>query len=115
MHARDVMTSPVITATPQTTLPEIVTLMLEHHISALPVIDGALGLVGIVSEGDLIRRKEIGFEKTHGLSLIYASILYLPLSSLSNSILSVSCSQINCPSYFIFKSARRGSFTTSLV
>ena len=65
MHARDVMTSPVITATPQTTLPEIVTLMLEHHISALPVIDGALGLVGIVSEGDLIRRKEIGFEKTH--------------------------------------------------
>ena len=63
MHARDVMTSPAITATPQTTLLEIVQLMLEHRISGVPIVNEAKALVGLVSEGDLVRRKEIGIEQ----------------------------------------------------
>lgn len=65
MHARDVMTSPAISASPQTTLPEIVQLMLEHRISGIPIIDNSQKLVGLVSEGDLVRRKEIGLEQKH--------------------------------------------------
>jgi CBS domain-containing protein len=59
------MTSPVITATPETTLLEIVELMLRHHISGVPIVDKDQALVGLVSEGDLVRRKEIGAEQKH--------------------------------------------------
>lgn len=62
MHACDVMTSPAITATPQATLLEVVQLMLEHRISGVPIVNEAKALVGLVSEGDLVRRKEIGIE-----------------------------------------------------
>ena len=65
MHARDIMTSPAITASPKTTLLEIVHLMLEHRISGIPVVDETGILVGLVSEGDLVRRKEIGTEQKH--------------------------------------------------
>ena len=37
--------------------------MLQHHVSGLPVVDAAGKLVGIVSEGDFIRRGEIGTQK----------------------------------------------------
>jgi len=65
LHARDVMTSPAITAPPRTTLVEIVKLMLEHRISAVPIVDSTQKLVGLVSEGDLVRRQEIGIEQKH--------------------------------------------------
>lgn len=59
MKARDVMTSPVITVGPDTSVRRIAALLLEHRVSALPVL--AKGrLVGIVSEADLLRRHEIG-------------------------------------------------------
>lgn len=63
MLARDVMFSPVITAKPDTAILEIVQLMLDHRISALPIIDDTGQLVGLVSEGDLLRRVEIGTQK----------------------------------------------------
>ena len=59
MLARDIMTPDVITATPDTTLPDLVQLMLERRISAVPILDAG-ALVGIVSEGDLLRRPELG-------------------------------------------------------
>ncbi len=62
MHARDVMTSPVITALPTTKLLDIVQLLLENRISAVPIVDSKARLVGLVSEGDLVRRTEIGTE-----------------------------------------------------
>jgi CBS domain-containing protein len=59
MNAADVMTHPAITVTPQTTILEAARLMLEQRISGLPVVeDGAV--VGIVTEGDLLRRAETG-------------------------------------------------------
>ena len=60
MHAVDIMTSPVITAGPDSTILDIVNLMLENRISAVPIINRKEELLGLVSEGDLIRRTEIG-------------------------------------------------------
>lgn len=59
MKARDVMTSPVITVAPETTVQEVAALLCERRIGALPVVqDGRL--VGIMRETDLVRRHEIG-------------------------------------------------------
>ncbi len=63
MNAADVMTSPVISVTPQATIVEAAQLMLRHRISGLPVIDATGAVVGIVTEGDLLRRAEIGTER----------------------------------------------------
>ena len=60
MLARDVMTSPAVTTTPDAPITEVIDLMLKHQVSALPVVDAAGDLAGIVSEGDLIQRDEIG-------------------------------------------------------
>ena len=56
MLVKDVMTHKVITVKPGTRIDEIVQLFLGHHISGVPVLDDAGTLVGLVSEGDLMRR-----------------------------------------------------------
>ena len=56
MQARDIMTTPVLTVTKDVTVREVARLLLERHISAVPVVDGDGILLGVVSEGDLIRR-----------------------------------------------------------
>ena len=56
--AREIMTSPVITATPETPFREIAMLMLHHRVSGLPVVDDSGRLLGIISEADLIRKEE---------------------------------------------------------
>ncbi|MGA0593871.1 CBS domain-containing protein [Enterovirga sp. CN4-39] len=63
MNARDVMTSNVVTVTPGTTVREAAARLIEHRISAAPVVNEAGKLVGIVSEGDLLHRVEIGTER----------------------------------------------------
>ena len=54
------MTSPVITARTDTAVLDVVKLMLDNAVSALPVVDDKDVLLGLVSEGDLIRRSELG-------------------------------------------------------
>jgi CBS-domain-containing membrane protein len=63
MKVRDVMTPNVVSVTADTAVPEIATLMLERRISAVPVIDAKAQVVGVISEGDLIRRPELGTDK----------------------------------------------------
>lgn len=63
MNAADTMTREVITASPTMALEEAVQLMLSHRISGLPVIDSSGALVGIVTEGDLLRRSETHTEQ----------------------------------------------------
>jgi CBS domain-containing protein len=62
MQARDVMVSPVITAMKSATVREVAKILLEKRISAIPVVDNAGKLVGIVTESDLMRRAEAGTE-----------------------------------------------------
>src|SRR5215510_14947015 len=60
MRAHQVMTKDCIAVTPHTTIEEAAKIMLQTHISGLPVMDDAGNLVGIVSESDFLRRSEIG-------------------------------------------------------
>lgn len=63
MEAQDIMTRNVVTTAPEATVAEVATLLVERHISAAPVVDAAGRLVGIVSEGDLVRRPEVSGER----------------------------------------------------
>jgi CBS domain-containing protein len=60
MQAQDVMTTKVVTVAPDTRVTEVAKLLLERHISAVPVVSDDGRLLGIVSEGDLIH--ELGQE-----------------------------------------------------
>jgi CBS domain-containing protein len=60
MNASDIMVTDVITVTPESDVPKVAELMLVNHISGAPVVDGDGRLVGMISEGDLIRRGEAG-------------------------------------------------------
>ena len=61
MKARDIMTTDLVTVTPDTPIEKIALLLLEHRISAVPVTHGQ-AVLGIVSEGDLLCRPENGTE-----------------------------------------------------
>ena len=63
MRAIDVMARDLVTATPQTTVHDAAKLMINNRISGLPIVDGDRQLVGIVTEGDLLRRAETGTER----------------------------------------------------
>lgn len=57
MHARHIMSSPVTTVTPATPIDECLRILGESGFTVLPVTDEAHHLVGIVSEGDLLRER----------------------------------------------------------
>jgi CBS domain-containing protein len=63
MRARDLMTTPIIAIEPSASIGEAAKLMLGHHISGLPVVATDGKLVGIVSEGDFLRRTELATER----------------------------------------------------
>ena len=63
MKAKDVMTRKVISVAPEATVLQAARLMLQHHISGLPVLDKKGDLVGILSEGDFLRRRETKTER----------------------------------------------------
>jgi CBS domain-containing protein len=60
LTAGDIMTRSVATTTEIASLPAAIKIMLERHVSGLPVLDGAGSIVGILTEGDLLRRVELG-------------------------------------------------------
>jgi CBS domain-containing protein len=59
MKAKDLMTRPVVTITPDTMLADAAALLAQHRISGLPVVEGHR-VVGIVSESDLLQHREMG-------------------------------------------------------
>ena len=63
MQVKDIMTSPVVSIEPDTGIVQAVRIMLQRHISGLPVVDKDGRLVGVVTEGDLLRRAETGTER----------------------------------------------------
>jgi CBS domain-containing protein len=64
MNVGDIMTQEVISVSPETTVADAARLMLKERISGLPVINEAHALVGIVTEGDFLRRVEAHSERT---------------------------------------------------
>jgi CBS domain-containing protein len=63
MNAGDIMTQGTVTVDPDDSIMHAVQLMLKRRISGLPVVDGTGALVGILTEGDLLRRSELGTQK----------------------------------------------------
>jgi len=63
VRAKDVMTRDLISVTPDATVLQAARLMLQHHISGLPVVDASGKLVGILSEGDFLRRRETATQR----------------------------------------------------
>ena len=63
MIVSDVMTRGCVSVAPDSTVEEAAGLMLKHGISGLFVVEGGKALVGIVTEGDLLRRDEIGTQR----------------------------------------------------
>lgn len=81
MKAKDLMTTKVVAVGSQMPVNAVAALLLERHISAVPVIDDDRRVLGIVSEGDLMRRSEMGrrrswwlasFGETEGLAREFA-------------------------------------------
>jgi CBS domain-containing protein len=62
MNAAQLMTQPPVTAGPTMSVREIAMLLLQHGISAVPIVDASGKLLGIVSEGDLVRPSDLGLE-----------------------------------------------------
>ena len=63
MQVKDVMTRNVISIRSDEPVLKAARLMLQNRISGLPVIDKDGELVGIVTEGDFLRRSEIGTQR----------------------------------------------------
>lgn len=59
MRAKDIMTVGPVSVAPETTVSEIAQLLLDRRISGVPVVDADNRVLGVVSEGDLMRRPEI--------------------------------------------------------
>ncbi len=63
MRAHHIMTHTVITVAPDASITDAARLMLDNHVSGLPVVDLKGALVGIITERDLLRRQEIGTQR----------------------------------------------------
>ncbi len=63
MKASDIMATNVVTVGAEATIRDVAKLLFDKHISAVPVVGEKGELLGIVSEGDLLRRAEIGTER----------------------------------------------------
>lgn len=63
MNASDVMVRDVITIGPDDDVAQAARLLVDHDISALPVVDRDRHIIGILSEADLLRREESGTQK----------------------------------------------------
>jgi CBS domain-containing protein len=70
VKAADIMTADVVTIGPETQVSEIARLLLSHRVSAAPVVDANGDMLGMVSEGDLMRRAECGASRKWWLSLL---------------------------------------------
>ena len=64
MHALDIMTTPVVTIAASASVAEAADLMLNRKVRCLPVLRDDGSLAGVVSEGEFLRREELGTRRT---------------------------------------------------
>lgn len=76
MKAKHVMVTPVKTAKADMTVRDVAQILSDNRISALPVVDNDGAVIGIISEGDLIHRAEIGTQRRRSwwLSLLTSNV-----------------------------------------
>jgi CBS domain-containing protein len=72
MRAKDLMTTKVVTIRPENSIWHAVQIMMDRDVSGLPVINDSGDLVGIITEGDLLRRIELGAANSGGSDLASA-------------------------------------------
>ena len=70
MQAQDIMSRDVLTVVPSTRIDVAIDLMLQRKVSGLPVLNADGQMVGIISEGDLLRRYETGTGDRHRSKLL---------------------------------------------
>lgn len=59
MQAKDIMTSNVVSISPEAGVRHAIAVMMQNNISGLPVVDDEGRICGILTEGDLLLRREI--------------------------------------------------------
>jgi CBS-domain-containing membrane protein len=69
-YVADIMSRNVVTATPDTPLPELIDEMVRHGISGIPIVDAESRLVGIVTEADLMSKPAYGGSHRRSLAII---------------------------------------------
>ncbi|WFU51289.1 CBS domain-containing protein [Sinorhizobium terangae] len=74
MLVKDVMTRKVVKLSPDNSVRQAAKLMFEHHVSGIPVVGDEGHLLGVISEGDLIRRTEL----CSGASVLMTDIALAP-------------------------------------
>lgn len=84
MNVSELMSKITISVQPATTLADAARIMLANHVSGLPVLDEQARLVGIVTEGDLLRRAELG---TDGKPAGWLAAFLLPSRAASDYVL----------------------------
>jgi CBS domain-containing protein len=57
MKISELMTTRVVAVRPDATLKEVASLLTEHRISGLPVVDGAGRVLGVISEADILHKE----------------------------------------------------------
>jgi CBS domain-containing protein len=94
IKAKDIMTTDVITVTPDTTVEELGRLFIQKRISGAPVVDADNKLYGIVTENDLIKQNE----RFHIPTMIRLFDAFIPLggdSSMESEIKRMSASKVS--------------------
>lgn len=67
---RDLMTTDVFTVQPTTPFKDVVVALLRHDVSGLPVVDGQGGLLGIVTEADLVSKEAYGTRRRRPVQIL---------------------------------------------
>lgn len=75
LTAADIMSSEVIAVAPETPLHQAARMMVDKRISGLPVVDTGGRPIGVLTEGDLLRRVETG---TEGKAPGWLTVLFAP-------------------------------------
>lgn len=66
MRVSDIMSQPPVTVLADDLLSDVLPIMIRQKLSGVPVKDAAGNIVGVLSEGDLLRRIELGSSRRHG-------------------------------------------------
>ena len=78
--ASDIMEKNFVTATPETSVFDLVNMFVKNHITAIPIINDDQELVGIVTDADLLYKK-VKPHVPHYVNLLGASIYYSGISA----------------------------------